>query len=1044
MATFDFKAALGLERSISCLQKTSLTDSQKLIYEQVKDFGIDEIYFSTDEEKSYPAVFLKRVAQFDNATLKVIAKIHKKIWNYQKVLFLYVYTDTEIRIYNCTAKPFVENKDTDYKRELETLEIKHANYQDKKALAQLINAFSSVAIDTGVIWTLPDAIEIRKKINLQKRVDKYLVDSLTKTTKRLQELGLSEISIIHKLILRSLFLLYLEDRGATDTDFYNGIKKGAKSYFDILDDVTSTYTLFEKLESQFNGNVFSLIEGEKNKIKEEYLQLIKRCFINGYEGNEQLRIFPNWRLFDFKIIQIELLSEIYERFLAETDKKKKKKAGAYYTPPSLVALVLDEVLPVGKNYTNYNVKILDPACGSGIFLVESYKRLLVRYENANGKKPTDFEELKQILTNNIFGIEYNDQAIIVAAFSLYLALVDNLDPKTLWMATKLPCLVNDPINISMGKQGDNLFCRDTISENKEIESIQFDLVIGNPPFGIEDKKQGVTLLPSIRNYCDKYGFAKEMVLPFLHKAIKFAPKGKMALIFNTKILTNTGGTYRKFRRWFFNECYVEKIYNFSILRNAPKGFGGQLFGSATGPVCIAFYQKEKPDNASDKLVYYAPKTYIRSNVLEGIVIDGTDIKYIPRHECNKPDSKIWKIAMWGGEKDLVLLNRLSQIDYTIKDYIIEKKLPHGVGLQPYNNSTKKIITNDELANIMYIKPERIIRFFSPDTQKCDIKYMLKDKDTICVNTKYYNVSSVEEIKHLNVFRREGAVDVYSGPMLLIKEGLTNKKICASILLKPTTFNSSVLGIKSKNEKDLRVLSALINSRLATYFLLMTSSSWGMERERVKPNEIYNFPVLLTEEAINKIDEIHKKIEACTEFDYDKKNKLENELNKIVESQYQLSDTEIALIDDFIDTTSDLFDKQENSNAILPALKLDKYIEVLCSELDDFLAASEICTNATVFPTNKTLPLTLVKISFERKEKKRNAITSIVKLEKELSLLEKKLWKKKTENIYFRKKLNYYENESIYLIRPNQRRFWTRSMASEDASEIIMDILNMED
>ena len=358
--------------------------------------------------------------------------------------------------------------------------------------------------------------------------------------------------------------------------------------------------------------------------------------------------------------------------------------------------------------------------------------------------------------------------------------------------------------------------------------------------------------------------------------------------------------------------------------------------------------------------------------------------------------------MWGGEKDLVLLNRLSQINYTIKDYITEKKLPHGVGLQPYNNSTKKIITNNELANIMYIRPEMIIRFFSPDTQKCDIKYMLKDKDTIGVNTKYYNVSTIEEIKHLNVFRREGAVDVYSGPMLLVKEGLTNKKICASILLKPTTFNSSVLGIKSKNAKDLRALSALINSRLATYFLLMTSSSWGMERERVKPNEVYNFPVLLKEEAIDKIDDIHKKIEACTEFEDDKKDCLENALNKIVEEQYQLSDNEIALIDDFINTTSDLFDKQENSNAILPVLKLDKYVEVLCSELDDFLEPSDICTTATVFPTSKTLPLTLVKISFDKKEKKRDVITSTVKLENELSYLEKELWEKKAENIYFRK------------------------------------------
>ena len=107
MKTFDFKATLGLNRCVSCSDMSLLPDDQRMVCEQIKDFGIDEIYFSTDENKSYPAVFLKKVSQFDTETLKEIARIHKYIWNYQKVLFLYVYSDTEIRIYNCTAKPAV-------------------------------------------------------------------------------------------------------------------------------------------------------------------------------------------------------------------------------------------------------------------------------------------------------------------------------------------------------------------------------------------------------------------------------------------------------------------------------------------------------------------------------------------------------------------------------------------------------------------------------------------------------------------------------------------------------------------------------------------------------------------------------------------------------------------------------------------------------------------------------------------------------------------------------------------------------------------------
>ena len=97
-------------------------------------------------------------------------------------------------------------------------------------MQELNKLFSRIAIDTGIIWTLEDAKIVRDKINLQKRVDKYLVTSLVNTAEYLRSQGL-EIDFIHKIILRSLFLLYLEDRGAAEKDFYSQIKKDAESYF---------------------------------------------------------------------------------------------------------------------------------------------------------------------------------------------------------------------------------------------------------------------------------------------------------------------------------------------------------------------------------------------------------------------------------------------------------------------------------------------------------------------------------------------------------------------------------------------------------------------------------------------------------------------------------------------------------------------------------------------------------------------------------------------------------------------------------------------
>ena len=273
---------------------TNLSDSEAVILNEVKekDFGVDLIYFNTDEEtnNSFPAVFLKKVTNFnDEETLKDIAETQRKIWNYKKVLFLYVYSETEIRIYNCSEKPLIVTKDDfDYKKELKGIEINSYQYSDQQQLQELSKLFSRIAIDTGIIWTLEDAQFIREKINLQKRVDEYLVNSFVNTATFLEKQGL-DLQLIHKVILRSLFLLYLEDRGAADKNFYNQFKENAESYLDILDDVDATYALFKKLAKHFNGNVF-IIEDNEPKLNKEQLKAIKICFIRGREKKDTKHI----------------------------------------------------------------------------------------------------------------------------------------------------------------------------------------------------------------------------------------------------------------------------------------------------------------------------------------------------------------------------------------------------------------------------------------------------------------------------------------------------------------------------------------------------------------------------------------------------------------------------------------------------------------------------------------------------------------------------------------------------------------------------------
>lgn len=1004
----DIIEKIGLDRARYVNSKNKkLLETESIILDEIseKEFGVDSVYFNIDEKgNSFPAIFLKRVNSFDRETLQKIAEVHRKVWNYKKVLFLYVYSDTEIRIYNCSEKPLIKTKDSfKYEEELKQVQIKAYDYSDKEQLEELNSLFSRVAIDSGVIWTLEEAQFIRDKIDLQRRVDKYLVTSLINTAKQLEEEGLN-INLIHKIILRSLFLLYLEDRGATDGKLYSQIKKGAKSYFDILEDPTATKLLYKRLEHDFNGNVFTVEDNEG--FSGEQLQFIKKCFINGNDNIPQSLLFEDWRLFDFSIIQIELLSEIYENFLHKTDPELKKRTGTYYTPPALVEFILNQKLPIGKTEKEYDKKILDPSCGSGIFLVESFKRLVKRYENHHRERLTDFNQLKKLLTDNIFGIEIHSQAIKVAAFSLYLALVDKLDPKTLWQEKKhrLPNLINNPADKSIKEQGKNLFCRDTIEDNKEVESIEFDLVVGNPPFGTTE------LSDSIRKYCDEHDFAKEKVLPFLHKATTISPNGEIALIFNTKVLTNTGGTYQNFRKWLFNHCYVEKVFNFSILRKAKKNFGGQLFGDATGPISIVFYQKNQPKNPEKKIAYYAPKTYIKSNVIEGLSIDWTDFKYLPREECQKPNTKIWKVAMWGGMNDWELINDLYRNHESFKDYLIANHIDYGSGLHPKENDIKKMTFEGHR-----IDTEKIESYYTPKTEaKKDIKEF-----------------------------RSNNVKLFKRPLTVIKEGITNKRVLSSYFDYDVLYNKAVYGFSGNDSNKQKSIAIIFNSNLSNYFFFLTSSSWGVERDRIILVEYLSFPyVELNLKGVENIPFSEILFEKKPHLFKPQKQQFSyRDWEQKISRLYNLSSQDVMRISDTVSLSIDLFHKQEKSIALYPVLR-DQVIsfgKLISDEINNFLYKQNLFVNATVYDIKRFTPLMIVKLSFG--EMKRDIYLSDEVVDDELKKLDTYLWEKKSTSIYFRKKLNYKAGNDIYLIRPNQSRFWSCSMALEDASELILEILN---
>ena len=962
-------------------------------YADISKLGVDKVYFASGR----PAVLFMEVPTFDNSELKKIATVQHSAWNYQRVMLLYVYSDVELRIYNCYSLPVRSKLDSDIKDKLKILQL--ADGRIGENLDLLATLFSRVNVDSGTLWTT-DNITLRNKIAREQRVDEYLIDCMCKASRILSERGLS-LNIVHSLLIRSLFILFLEDRGAAgEAGLYDSIKKGASSYFDILDDKDATYCLYRRLHDQFNGNITMLPDYEEAQILPEHLEVIKDCFWGGDFQHESLF---NDKLFDFKIIHIGLISEIYQNFLGELRDEK----GQFYTPFALADMILTESLPTSSK--EYSYPILDLACGSGIFLVEGYKRLIMRWKNAHPGQVPSFDILVSLLRDNVFGIEIDSTAIRVAAFSLYLTLIDQLDPKTLWNSNNnhLPYLIYDPEDPTLvGRQGRNLLRRNTINEVSYDHFQQIKLVVGNPPYGTKK------LSAEIKEYCDQYGFAAEYVLPFMHKSTRFAPDGDIALVFTSKVLFNTNGGYTRFRNWLFTENTVRRIDNLSIFRNTPKSFGGSLFSDATCPVCVAYYKRGIPKN-DHMIKYYAPKTFIKSTLIDALVIDDTDVKMLSMSECQRPDSKIWKVAAWGNYYGYQLIKKLSK--YSLKNYFDANGWKYGRGL------------NADAMHQDFIP--------SPIIKSCSIARYWSDYSS-AINNKHKRYRDVSE-------------GLFHPPYIVFKQGQRNGEIACSLFQDKVYVTTTAYLFNGGTLEEKKILTAYLNSRLVKYVLFMTSSSWGVEREQLLLNEVLDLPSpfnILKDDAKERIvmwfDELYQ-LSSAIPHDQIQISQLEESIEKEFESAFDLTERDVIYLHETLDCNLDLF--QNKLSAVGYRRVLDdeslSYGSTLKKSLDSLLRHVEMPVKVTIFNPDYNDPLQMVLLYLDVDDSG-ICVGELSQYRTALKKINNYLLSQHSDSVYLKKNLKYYDDNMVYIIKPNQKRFWSNMQAYEDAAAIVSDILNM--
>ena len=1005
-----------------------------------KHAGAEKIFFIKDNPV---AVFAKCPA---NKADQIEA--FNNLWCLARPRLLFLESPGELLVCDLAEKPINQNQETTHSKELKTLKTLTAISE----VAEELKEFHRDNIESGKLFG-----DDRFKI-LNNRADERLLYDLGIVRDSLYESGLdcSYIHHAHALIGRSIFIRYLEDRGVLDKAYYRKVAKRCQCteilnnplsrelrdhadkeayYARVLNNKKFTYELYRALSDDFNGDMFPDIADEEKVVRQKHLNQIQSFFYGDQQDQQKLFFFS----YRFDIIPLELISAIYEYFYASSSdheaakggKNERRNQGGYYTPPVLAEFTLSRVLD--EKELMKNPRVLDPSCGSGVFIVEAFRRI-VRYNWSKRGKRLSFDELKKILKDQIVGIEINSNAASVAAFSLYLAMLNYLDPPSIQMHirtnNKLP-------NILKSAKKDSYNCiypqNAFTCSTEEIGSV--DIVVGNPPWG--KPKHNATSQARLHHkmamdWCLKRGYAvgdKELSQAFLWLSFELLKiNGRCCMLTSAGILFKDGSNSHKFRQdWMKNVC-ISEVFNFTHVRKT-------FFNDAISPFVMISFSKKKQNNTP--VNYWSPKQVASFEKNKAIWLSKYDLSQLIGQDLS--NNKTWKISWFGNKNDSAFVSELNNQE-KLESYIDTTPSYCGRGYQTYKHK-------------------------HPTTGK------LPSKTIVNIPDKYSELSFEKTPKGVYNF---GPVNAYFGKKIIIKEGIkengeTKGEIISRYEDDDFSFYRSIYGIKLKNNADYlyKAILGILWSSFTRYFFFHTSANWGLWNHKILLGELYNLPVPknLTQKKCSKLISIVNKLKMGEFYsaipskqelfnlplrDNSKRKvatltqkELEKELDLAVYDLYGLSPVQRDLIDDCCQITIPYFYSPDKSNGV-QAINIEtkgdlkwmrSYAEIFakCWKLyieEDEAIRAKIHTGASG---------TMLAVEFYLTDKAEKwdlkptygswdqildkfGVSTVRQLGRSQIILEGLVY--------------YVSDESIIIIKRNEKRFWTRSLAREDAESTL--------
>jgi hypothetical protein len=399
-----------------------------------------------------PAVHVAEVKTPDEAR-----QIHRQLWNQGTTPFLLVSLPGQVRVYTGFAYDETNEEVGQVERPLDLTSL------SIHEIAQRLEFLRADSIDSGDIWRAKGAY-----LTKDKRVDRTLLRTLRSLSHQLVRRHHLDRNVAHALIGRFVYLHYLRERDILSDQWLADADVDPNSVFRANARLNAFRRVTDKVDERFNGRIFPIDWSAPSAPNADAIRAVARAFAGEEPGSGQMALF---RTFDFSFIPIELLSAIYEQFLH--DEGKGSKEGAFYTSEPVAEYLIAEVESVKR--LEPGMKVLDACCGSGVFLVLSFRRLVEQELRRRKSRTLAPKELSRILTSSIFGVERNGEACLVTEFSLILTLLDYVKPPE-WHEHedfKFPELHNRQV-----------FECDLFDDESQFwqTAEHFDWIVGNPPW----------------------------------------------------------------------------------------------------------------------------------------------------------------------------------------------------------------------------------------------------------------------------------------------------------------------------------------------------------------------------------------------------------------------------------------------------------------------------------------------------------------------------------------------------------------------------------